>query len=75
MTQKRRERGERGTASPVPIARVVRIGSERRRDDRSAIRIEIGRARVDVCAGVDTVTLATVVSVLDARLTETEGQP
>jgi hypothetical protein len=69
MTRKRGGFGERSAAAPMPLARVVRtIVAERPRRDQDAIRIEIGRARIEVRAGVDVATLAAVVAVLDGRL-------
>jgi hypothetical protein len=69
-----RRRGERaGAVSPVRLARVLRTGApEPTRGDQVAIRIEIGRARIEVPSGVDVATLAAVVAVLDGRLSATE---
>jgi hypothetical protein len=69
MTRKRGGVGDRSAVAPMPLARVVRtIAAERPRRDQDAIRIEIGRARIEVRAGVDVATLAAVVAVLDGRL-------
>jgi hypothetical protein len=47
---------------------VVRtVAPDRVRGHQEGIRIEIGRARIDVPAGVDVATLAAVVAVLDRR--------
>jgi hypothetical protein len=71
MTRKRRGRG----GAPVPLARVVRTcAPERTRGHQELIRIEIGRARIDVPAGVDVATLAAVVAVLGGRQDATEKQ-
>lgn len=76
MTRRRGGVGERGAIAPVRVARVVRTSiPERTRRDQEAIRIEIGRARIEVRAGVDVATLAAVVAVLDARLDTAEGRP
>ena len=73
MTRKRGGVGKRGAVAPVPLARVVRtIVPERPRRAQEAIRIEIGRARIEVHAGVDAATLAAVVAVLDGRLATVE---
>jgi hypothetical protein len=73
MTRKRGGVGERSAVAPVPLARVVRtIVPERLRGDQETIRIEIGRARIEVRAGVDVATLAAVVAVLDGRLDTAE---
>jgi hypothetical protein len=70
-----RKRGGRGAVSPVPLARVVRICPSEASVGRSeAIRIAIGRVRVDVPAGVDVATLAAVMAVLDGRHDATEEQ-
>jgi hypothetical protein len=69
MTRKRGDVEQRSAVRPVPLARVVRTNApERTRGHQEAIRIEIGRARIEVRAGVDVVTLAAVVAVLDGRL-------
>lgn len=66
---RRRGGGKRITAASVPLARVVRPAvPERARSDEAAIRIEIGRARIEVRAGADVAALAVVVAVLDGRL-------
>jgi hypothetical protein len=73
MTRKRGGRGD--GVSPVPLARVVRTcAPERTRGHQELIRIEIGRARIDVPAGVDVATLAAVVAVLAGRQETTEEQ-
>lgn len=73
MTRKRGGVGEKSGVPPVPLARVVRtIVPERPRRDQEAILIEIGRARIEVRAGVDVGTLAAVVAVLDGRLDTVE---
>ena len=73
MTRKRAGVGERSAVAPVPLARVVRtIVPERPRRDQETIRIEIGRARIEVRAGVDVATLAAVVAILDGRLDSAE---
>jgi hypothetical protein len=73
MTRKRVEGG--GAAPSVRLARVVRtVAPDRVRGHQEAIRIEIGRARIDVPAGVDVATLAAVVAVLDRRQDGGEGQ-
>jgi hypothetical protein len=74
MTRKRGGGGERSAVGPVALARVVRtIVPERAgRDQSAAIRIEIGRAQIEVRVGVDVATLAAVVAVLEGRLTATE---
>jgi hypothetical protein len=72
----RRRGGDRGTRAPVPLARVVRPNAlERAGRERDTIRIDIGRARIEVRAGVDVATLAAVVAVLDARLDAGAGRP
>lgn len=76
MTRRRGGVGQRATVAPVPLARVVRtIVPEGTRRGQEAIRIEIGRAHIEVRAGVDVATLAAVVAVLDGRLDTREGQP
>jgi len=69
-----RRRGERaGAVSPVPLARVIRTGApESARGRQEAIRIELGRARIEVPSGVDVATLAAVVAVLEGRQGATE---
>ena len=77
MTRRRGGAGGRRAIASVPLARVVRSPvPERTRGDQATIRIEIGRARIEVRAGVDIATLAAVVGVLDdgAGTTE-EGRP
>lgn len=69
-----RKRGEHlGAVTPVSLARVVRTSApERTHGHQEGISIEIGRARIEVRAGVDVATLAAVVAVLDGRLDGTE---
>jgi hypothetical protein len=75
MTRKRGGVGKKSAVARVPLARVVRtIVPERRRGGQEAIRIEIGRARIEVHAGVDVATFAAVVAVLDGRLDTAEEQ-
>lgn len=71
-----RKRGGHGGTSPrVRLARVVRTGApDRGRGHQEGVRIEIGRARIDVPAGVDVATLAAVVAVLHRRLDTAEEQ-
>ena len=69
-----RKRGvQAGAVSPVPLARVIRTGApESTRGYQESIRIEIGRARIEVPTGVDVGTLAAVVAVLEGRQGTTE---
>jgi len=77
MTRRRGGAGGRRATACVPLARVVRTPvPERTRGDQATIRIEIGRARIEVRAGVDVATLAAVVGVLEYGAgTTKEGQP
>jgi hypothetical protein len=75
MTRRRGDVGQRRAIAPVALARVVRTSIlERTGGHREGIRIEIGRARIEVQAGVDVATLAAVVAVLDGRLDTRGGQ-
>jgi len=65
----RRRRGSaKAAAEPLQLARVVRVsrGSKNRAAGGTMI-LEIGRARVEVSAGVDESLLATVIRILDAQ--------
>lgn len=73
MTRKRG--GHAGVAPRVRLARVVRTGApDRARGYQEGIRIAIGRAWIEVPAGVDVATLAAVVAVLERRQDATEEQ-
>ena len=80
LTRRRGKRAEQRVA-PVRLARVVRTGAPaavracEARVTEGAIRIEVGRVRVEVLVGVDAATLATVLRVLDGRVAGSEERP
>ena len=80
LTRRRGKKDEHG-AEPVRLARVVRkepptaVRPGDARAASGAIRIEVGRARVEVLVGVDAATLATVLAVLEGRATGSEVRP
>lgn len=80
LTRRRGKKAEDGV-EPVRLARVVRkepptaVGPGEARAAGGVIRIEVGRARVEVPVDVDAATLATVLAVLEGRAAGTEVRP
>ncbi len=73
LTESRAAAKEAARPAPAPLARVVWTRRPEAADGaQGSIRIEIGRARVEVRSGFDAATLAAVVAVLEGRVGATE---
>lgn len=75
MTRGRRSAPGSARPATVPLARVLRtLAAERPARSEALLRIEIGRARIELRGEVDVATLSAVVEVLDTRYQGTGGR-